>query len=121
MKALLKERPLLLRDRDSFARVAKIAWPAMVESFFQAATVLIDGFMLSDLGYSAIAAVGLTAQPKFIAISPFIATSMAANALTARRLGQGKRKDAHSILLAVLLFACAGALLVGAVCAIFAE
>lgn len=121
VRVLLKEQPLLLRDRDAFGRVARIAWPAMVESFFQAATVLIDGFMLSDLGYSAIAAVGLTAQPKFIAISPFIATSMAANALTARRLGQGKRKDAHSILLAVLLFACMGAIVVGATCALFSE
>lgn len=117
MRRLLKEQPLIFQDRDALRRVFRIAWPAMIESFFQAATVLIDGFMLSDLGYSAIAAVGLTAQPKFIALSPFIATAMAVNALTARRKGQRDRRDAHSILFSVLLFACVGAVLVGAICA----
>ena len=92
----LSERLFPMEERPVIGQIVKIAWPAMVESFFAASTTLIDSFMLSELGYSAVAAVGLTAQPKFIAISPFLSVNVAINALTARRKGQGDRDDAHS-------------------------
>lgn len=114
-------KTLAEEDRSALRRVIGIAWPAMVESFFQAATALIDSFMLSGLGYSAIASVGLTQQPKFISISPFIALSMAVNALSARRKGQRDRLGAHQILLAALLFSCFGGLLIGTLCAGLSE
>ena len=114
---LLKEKPLMLQDRSELRRVVRMAWPAMVESFFVAVTPLIDQFMLSSVGYSAIAAVGLTAQPKFIAISPFLSVNVAVNALVARRKGQEDREDAHRVLLAALLFAAVGSVAIGVLCA----
>ena len=114
---LLKEKPLMLQDRSELRRVVRMAWPAMVESFFVAVTPLIDQFMLSSVGYSAIAAVGLTAQPKFIAISPFLSVNVAVNALVARRKGQEDRDDAHRVLLAALLFAAVGSVAIGILCA----
>ena len=113
----LTAKLLMVQDKPGLRRVAQIAWPAMIESFFVAVTPLIDQFMLSGVGYYAIAAVGLTAQPKFIAIAPFLSVNVAINALVARRKGQEDRMDAHRILLAALLFACAGAVVIGALCA----
>lgn len=107
---------LMLQNKSELHRVVKMAFPAMIESFFVAVTPLIDQFMLSSVGYAAIAAVGLTTQPKFIAISPFLSVNVAINALIARRKGQDDKEDAHRILLAALTFACAGALAVGLLC-----
>lgn len=117
----LSERLFPMEERPVIGQIVKIAWPAMVESFFVASTTLIDSFMLSELGYSAVAAVGLTAQPKFIAISPFLSVNVAINALTARRKGQGDRDDAHSLLQTAFWFALLGGILIGVLCAAFAD
>ena len=49
-----------------------MAWPAIVESFFVAFAGLVDSLMVSSLGSYAVAAVGLTTQPKFIGLSLFL-------------------------------------------------
>lgn len=77
----------------------KLAIPAIVESFFVAFTGLIDSFMVSSLGSNAVAAVGLTTQPKFVGLAVFFAINVALSALTARRLGEKKKKEANEILL----------------------
>lgn len=64
-----------------------MAWPAVLESFFVALAALIDIQMVSNLGSYAVAAVGLTTQPKFLGLSLFIATNMAVSALVARAGG----------------------------------
>ena len=43
----------------------RLAWPAVCESFFIALAGMVDTFMVSTLGANAVAAVGLTTQPKF--------------------------------------------------------
>ena len=74
-----------------------MAWPAILESFFIALTGLIDSFMVSSLGSSAVAAIGLTTQPKFLGLSLFFAMNVAISALVARRRGEQKREDANRI------------------------
>lgn len=74
-----------------------MAWPAILESFFIALTGLIDSFMVSSLGSSAVAAIGLTTQPKFLGLSLFFAMNVAISALVARRRGELKREDANRI------------------------
>ena len=74
-----------------------MAWPAILESFFTALTGLIDSFMVSSLGSSAVAAIGLTTQPKFLGLSLFFAMNVAISALVARRRGEQKREDANRI------------------------
>lgn len=44
----------------------RLAWPAVCESFFIALAGMVDTFMVSTLGANAVAAVGLTTQPKFL-------------------------------------------------------
>ena len=52
---------------EDIKRVVQMAWPAIVESFFTAFAGLVDSLMVSSLGAYAVAAVGLTTQPKFLA------------------------------------------------------
>ena len=61
-----------------------MAWPAVVESFFTAFVGLVDSYMVSSLGSNAVAAVGLTTQPKFMGLSLFFAVNVAVSALVAR-------------------------------------
>ena len=50
--------------KDTFQTAVNMAWPAIVESFFIAFAGLVDSLMVSSLGSYAVAAVGLTTQPK---------------------------------------------------------
>lgn len=84
-----------------------MAVPAMIESFFIAFAGLVDSLMVSSLGANAVAAVGLTAQPKFMGLSVFIALNVSISALVARRFGENDKKSANSVLytsLAVIVF-----------------
>lgn len=97
-----------------------MAVPAIVESFFVAFAGLVDSFMVSSLGSDAVAAVGLTTQPKFMGLSMFIAVNVAVSALTARRYGQNKRDNANAILSTTVLFVIISSLILGGILALFA-
>ena len=59
-------------DREIIRTTMNMAWPSMLESFFVAFAGLVDSLMVSSLGANAVAAVGLTVQPKFIGLSLFL-------------------------------------------------
>ena len=61
--------------------------------------------MVSTLGSYAIAAVGLTQQPKFIGLALFMSMSTAISALVARRRGEQNRESAVRILKTCILVA----------------
>ena len=60
-----------MKNKNFYKRAIEIAWPSVLESFFIALAGIIDTYMVSSIGSSAVAAVGLTTQPKFIALSMF--------------------------------------------------
>ena len=80
-----------------------MAWPAVVESFFVSFAGLVDSLMVSSLGSSAVAAVGLTTQPKFISLCFFLALNVAISALVARRRGQQDQRGANRVLLTAFI------------------
>ena len=88
-----------------------MAWPSIVESFFVAFAGLIDSLMVSSLGSYAVAAVGLTTQPKFMGLALFFAVNVAISALVARRRGEEKQEEANRILSTSLLFIVAAAVI----------
>lgn len=96
---------IILPKKEHFKTCFTMAWPSILESFFMAFAGLLDSLMVSSLGPSAVAAIGLTAQPKFIALSIFIALNVSISALVARRRGEGRREDANQIVMTALLFA----------------
>ena len=89
-----------------------MAWPSIIESFFVAFAGLIGSLMVSSLGSYAVAAVGLTTQPKFMGLALFFATNVAVSALVARRRGERKQEEANRILSTVLVFIIVAAILI---------
>ena len=94
-----------MSEKQSLVKEAlRIAWPAVLESFFVSLASMIDTYMVSGLGTYAVAAVGLTTQPKFLALALFFSTNIVVSALVARRRGQNDKRNANEILLTALLF-----------------
>lgn len=96
-------------SRENIHTTFQMAWPSIVESFFVAFAGLVDSLMVSSLGSYAVAAVGLTTQPKFIGFSLFFALNVSISALIARRRGEKKQEDANRILSTAIVFILAAA------------
>ena len=90
-------------NKRTIRTALNMAVPAIIESFFVAFAGLVDSFMVSSLGANAVAAVGITTQPKFLGLAIFFAMNVAISALVARRFGENERRKANSILLTALL------------------
>lgn len=97
--------------KENIQTAISMAWPSIVESFFTAFAGLIDSLMVSSLGSYAVAAVGLTTQPKFIGLSLFFALNVAISALVARRRGENRQEDANRLLYTALVFLVAASIL----------
>lgn len=87
-----------MKNNRQLARVFTTAWPAVFESFFISLAGMIDTLMVSGIGSEAVAAVGLTTQPKFLGLSLFIAMNVVTAALVARRKGEKDKKRANETL-----------------------
>ncbi|MBQ5754330.1 MAG: MATE family efflux transporter [Oscillospiraceae bacterium] len=98
-----------------------MAWPAVVESFFVAFAGLVDSLMVSRLNSTAVAAVSLTTQPKFISYCFFIALNVAVSALVARRRGEGDQRAANRVLITALCVALFMGCVISLVCVFGAE
>ncbi len=92
-----------------------MAWPAILESFFAAFAGLVDSLMVSSLGAHAVAAVGLTTQPKFMGLALFFAANVSISALVARRKGQDKKDDANRIFVTFLSFVVIAAVILSVI------
>ncbi len=86
-----------------YKETIRMAWPALLESFFVALAGMIDTMMVSTMGTYAVAAVGLTTQPKFITLAIFFSINVSVSALVARRRGQQDQRSANEILLTALI------------------
>lgn len=110
MNFLTKIEKLLFKDdveeKAIFKTTFNIAWPAILESFLIQLTAFLDSIMVSTLGLAAIAAVGLTIQPKLIALAVFTSIGVTMSALIARRHGEGDRESANKILRMSLFIGC---------------
>ncbi len=98
-------------DKSNIKNVINMAWPAIIESFFVAFVGLVDSYMVSTLGSHAVAAVGLTTQPKFLGLSLFFALNVSVSALVARRRGEQRQDLANRILYTALVFMFIAAIL----------
>ena len=107
--------------KEMLLKTLRIAWPSILESFLVALVGVIDTVMVSSLGSYAIAAVGLTTQPKFICLAIFISMNVAVSAIVARRKGEGDRESANSVLIQALLITLMLAVVVSLLAIVFAE
>jgi len=108
-------------DKKLIKETVNIAWPAVIESFFTAFVGLVDSYMVSGLGSNAVAAVGLTTQPKFMGLSMFFAINVSLSALVARRKGEERKDDANRILVSGLFFILLAAIIISTSLVFFAS
>lgn len=99
----------------------RMAWPAVCESFFIALAGMVDSLMVSSMGASAVAAVGLTTQPKFMGLALFFAMNVSVSALVARRRGENNQKSANQILLVAILFVIVATVIISSACVVWAN
>lgn len=108
-------------ETSPYKNAFNMAWPAVIESFFVAFAGLVDSLMVSRLGAYAVAAVGLTTQPKFLGLALFFAVNIAVSALVARRRGEGNKDDANRILITAIVFIVIAAAAVSTLCLVLAD
>lgn len=108
-------------NKKGYQTAFQMAWPAVMESFFIALAGMVDSLMVSSMGAYAVAAVGLTTQPKFIGLCLFLATNVAVSALVARRLGEEDRRGANQVLVMAFVFTLIAGALISAACVFFAD
>ena len=90
-------------ERSIVRDTITIAWPSVLESFFVCLAGMMDTIMVGSLGSYAIAAVGLSTQPKFLGLAIFLSMNVAVSAVVARRRGEGDREGANRVVRMALL------------------
>ncbi len=101
-------------------RALRIAWPSLTESVLIGLVGMVDTMMVSTLGTYAIAAVGLTTQPKFIGLAFFLSLNIAVSALVARRRGEQDAESAKQVLIQSLVITLLMTALISTLCVVFA-
>lgn len=108
-------------DETLLRRAFRVAWPSTLESFLVALVGMVDTIMVSSLGAYAIAAVGLTSQPKFICLAVFMSLNIAVSALVARRKGEGDREGANRVLTQAIVLTLLFTAVITVLAFVFAE
>lgn len=78
-----------LTHQEARRHVIALAWPAVVEQLLVTLFGMVDMMMVGAVGPQAIAAIGLTNQPMFLALAAFQALNVGTTALVARFVGAG--------------------------------
>ena len=93
--------PAGLTGRDIYGDVIRIAWPSFLELMLTQLTSMADQIMVGQLpgqlGVTALSAVGLSAQPKFLLMTMIQALNVGATAMVARFRGQGNQEKANAV------------------------
>lgn len=107
-----KKLPEGVRSSELYRDIIRIAWPSFIELLLTQLTSMVDLMMVGSMGgkanptigTQALAAVGLTTQPKFLLMTAFIAMNTGVTALVARSKGNSDQKQANLIVRQGLLF-----------------
>lgn len=83
---------------ELYKKSISIAWPATIEGALMSIIGSVDMMMVGSLGSEAIAAVGITTQPRMILLILAQALCVGTTALIARRKGEDNQKAANSVL-----------------------
>ena len=95
-------------NREAYKTTLDIAIPAMLESVSIALMGIVNTIMVGRIGPHAVAAVGLTMQPRMLLFSLFMALNIAMTAIIARNKGAGNMQAArsclrHSLMLKIIM------------------
>ncbi len=90
-------------SRTVYRNFFQIAWPSAVESTLVGLVGAVDTMMVGGIGTEAIAAIGITNQPKFILLAAINSLNVGVTAIVARRRGENNQESANSCLRQCLL------------------
>ncbi len=85
-------------NNEIYSRAFQVAWPSVLESFLVNLIGAVDTMMVGTLGITAIAAVGICNQPKFVVMASILGLNAAVNVVVARRVGEKNQQEANRTL-----------------------
>ena len=95
---------LLPDSKTAYKTVFSLSWPSVVEAVLISVVSAVDTIMVGGLGAGAIAAVGLTNQPKFLLLAVIISLNIGVTAISSRRKGENNALGANTFLRQSLIF-----------------
>lgn len=124
-----KHLPEGVRSRDLYMDIIRIAWPSFIELLLTQLASMVDLMMVGSMGgkanpqigEQALAAVGMTTQPKFLLMTAFIAMNTGVTALVARSKGQNNKEQANLVVRQGLMFTFIATVIVSILGVIFAR
>jgi putative MATE family efflux protein len=124
-----KKLPEGVKSKELYQDIIRIAWPSFVELLLTQLASMVDLMMVGsmggkahpEIGTQALAAVGLTTQPKFLLMATFIAMNTGVTALVARNKGTGDGKQANLVVRQGLLFTFVATIILSILGAVFAK
>lgn len=81
--------------QDIYQRTLSVAWPSTMEAILISLISMVDMMMVSALGTEAVAAIGITTQPKFMIMLFVLALNMATTVIVSRRKGANDQAAAN--------------------------
>lgn len=107
-----KMLPEGVTSKELYRDIIRIAWPSFVELLLTQLASMVDLMMVGsmggkahpEIGTQALAAVGLTTQPKFLLMTAFVAMNTGVTALIARNRGTNEKNQANLVVRQGLLF-----------------
>lgn len=94
-KPRTKASEALANRRELRRSIISLAWPVLIEQALQTVTQMADMMMVSWIGSSATAAVGLSNHPLFIMQGIFMGLGTGTTAIVARFIGAGRKDKAE--------------------------
>lgn len=124
-----KKLPEGVKSRELYQDIVRIAWPSFVELLLTQLVSMVDLMMVGSMGGAAnpqmgtqaLAAVGLTTQPKFLLMAAFVSMNTGVTALIARYKGQGNKEKANLVVRQGLLFTFSVTVLLSVLGIVFAR
>lgn len=124
-----KKLPEGVKSKELYNDIIRIAWPSFVELLLTQLASMVDLMMVgsmggtanSQLGTQALAAVGLTTQPKFLLMAAFVSMNTGVTALIARYKGRGDKEKANLVVRQGLLFTFCATLILSVLGVVFAR
>lgn len=108
-------------SKQAYLTMFDVAWPSVVESVLVSLISAVDTIMVGSLGSSAIAAVGITNQPKMIILALVMSLNIGVTAVVARRRGENNEEGANSCLKQSIMLCLIISILMGCLGFVFAR
>ena len=107
-----KTLPEGVKAKELYTDIVRIALPSFIELLLTQLASMVDLMMVGsmggaahpEIGTQALAAVGLTTQPKFLLMAAFISMNTGVTALVARNRGTNNKEQANLVVRQGLLF-----------------